>query len=113
MGVPPPIYGLSRQRALASQTRSSLERGLPAKNDDAVGLVLRGRLIRYPGHTDIALSIQLGHTIEDGMYEANLYDLRFPVTGETGNFPARTIPRQGEECRYFGIDPALMQQAEN
>ncbi|EPJ90010.1 hypothetical protein CFII64_02796 [Pseudomonas sp. CFII64] len=67
----------------------------------------------YPERSDIVLSIQLGHAVADGRYEANLYDLRFPVTGETGNFPARTIPRQGEECRYFQIDPALMQQAEN
>jgi len=67
----------------------------------------------YPGHTDIVLSIQLGHTIEDGRYEANLYDLSFPVIGEHGKFPARTITRQGEECRYFRIDPALMEQAEN
>jgi hypothetical protein len=67
----------------------------------------------YPEHSDIVLSIQLGHAFPDGRYEANLYDLRFPVTGESGNFPAYTLTRQGEECRYFGIDPALMQQADN
>src|SRR5690606_21792603 len=67
----------------------------------------------YPERSDIVLSIQLGHAVADGRYEANLYDLRFPVTGESGNFPDRAITRQGEECRYFGIDPALMQQADN
>ena len=51
--------------------------------------------------------------LPDGTYEANLYDLSFPVIGESGNFPVRTISRQGEECRYFRIDPALMQQADN
>jgi hypothetical protein len=66
----------------------------------------------YPERSDIVLSIQLGHAFADGRYEANLYDLRFPVTGESGNFPVHTITRQGEECRYYRIDPALMQQAD-
>jgi len=67
----------------------------------------------YTERSDIVLSIQLGHAFADGRYEANLYDVRFPVTGETGNFPVRDITRQGEECRYFRIDPPLIEEADN
>ncbi|WP_426141568.1 hypothetical protein [Pseudomonas sp. DWP3-1-2] len=67
----------------------------------------------YPGNTDIVLSIQLGHAYRDGRYEGNLYDLRFPVTGESGHFPIQQITRQGEECAYFRIDPALIKTVDD
>lgn len=64
-------------------------------------------------HCDIVLSIQLGHRTPGGLYEANLYDLRFPVTGGGGDFPDVILEPQGEQCSYFNINPALMSQAQN
>jgi hypothetical protein len=64
-------------------------------------------------HCDIVLSIQLGHRTPGGLYEANLYDLRFPVTGGSGDFPDVILEPQGEQCSYFNINPALMSQAQN
>lgn len=66
-----------------------------------------------PGRCDLALSIQLGHRTPEGLYEANLYDLRFPVTGESGDFPDAILEPQGEQCSYFNINPALMSQAQD
>lgn len=67
----------------------------------------------HQDRSDIALSMKLGHTYPDGQYEANLYDVRFPVTAESGDFPIRDITRRGEECPYFRIEPALMPRADH
>jgi hypothetical protein len=45
--------------------------------------------------------------------EANLYDLRFPVTGESGDFPAVDLEHKGEPCPHFNINPAFIPQAQN
>lgn len=67
----------------------------------------------YPERCDIVLSIQLGHRTKDGLHEANLYDLRFPVTGESGDFPAVDLEHKGEPCPHFNINPAFIPQAQN
>ncbi|MGV6393289.1 hypothetical protein ACTUVN_001185 [Pseudomonas caspiana] len=59
-------------------------------------------------HTDIVLSIQLGPIISTGQHEANVYEVRFPVTGESGAFPAVDLDPPGEQCEYFKINPDLM-----
>ncbi|WP_426111697.1 toxin VasX [Pseudomonas sp. DSP3-2-2] len=111
------IPGRMGMPAQWSRLDESLEERVQLKQQSPLILEftdLRGLLRSdYLGHTDIVLSIQLGHTFKDGTYEANLYDLNFPVIGESGNFPVRTISRQGEECRYFRIDPALMPELDN
>jgi len=59
-------------------------------------------------NTDIVLSIQLGPIISTGQYEANVYEVRFPVSGESGDFPAVDLDPLGEQCEYFKINPDLM-----
>jgi len=61
-----------------------------------------------PNHTDIVLSIQLGPIISTGQYEANVYEVRVPVLGENGDFPAVDLDPPGEQCEYFKINPDLM-----
>jgi hypothetical protein len=61
-----------------------------------------------PSHTDIVLSIQLGPITSKGQYEANVYEVRFPVFDETGDFPAVDLDPPGEQCEYFAIHPDLM-----
>jgi len=70
---------------------------------------LRG-LIRAEllSRTDIVLSIQLGTIISTGQHEANVYEVRFPVTGESGDYPAMDLDPPGEQCEYFKINPDLM-----
>ncbi len=58
-------------------------------------------------HTDIVLSIQLGPIISTGQHEANVYEVRFPVLGESGDFPAVNLDPPGK-CEYFKINPDLM-----
>jgi hypothetical protein len=75
---------------------------------------LRGLInTTYPEQCDIVLSIQLGHSTKEGLHEANLYDLRFPVTGESGDFPAVDIEHQGELCQHFKINPAFIPEAKD
>jgi hypothetical protein len=59
-------------------------------------------------HTDILLSIQLGAIISTGQHEANVYEVRFPITGESGDFPAVDLDPPGDQCEYFKINPGLM-----
>jgi hypothetical protein len=66
-----------------------------------------------PGLCDLVLSIQLGHKTPEGLYDANLYKVRFPVIGESGDFPNVSLEPQGEECPYFKIYPALMPEAQD
>ncbi|MCQ2993669.1 hypothetical protein NLO95_05990 [Pseudomonas syringae] len=61
-----------------------------------------------PSHTDIVLSIQLGPITSKGQHEANVYEVRFPVFGESGDFPAIDLDPPGEQCEYFAIHPGLM-----
>jgi len=61
-----------------------------------------------PTHTDIVLSIQLGPIISTGQHEASVYEVRFPVSGESGDFPAVDLDPSGEQCEYFKINPDLM-----
>ncbi|MCQ2998314.1 hypothetical protein NLO98_00905 [Pseudomonas syringae] len=61
-----------------------------------------------PSHTDIVLSIQLGPITPKGQHEANVYEVRFPVFGESGDFPAVDLDPPGEQCEYFAIHPDLM-----
>jgi len=61
-----------------------------------------------PSHTDIVLSIQLGPITSKGQHEANVYEVRFPVFGESGDFPALDLDPPGEQCEYFAIHPDLM-----
>jgi len=61
-----------------------------------------------PSHTDIVLSIQLGPIISTGQHEANVYEVRFPVLGENGDFPAVDLDPPGDQCEYFKINPDLM-----
>lgn len=72
--------------------------------DDVRGLTRAGQI----RHTDIVLSIQLGPIISTGQHEANVYEVRFPVLGESGYFPAVDLDPPGEQCEYFKIDPDLM-----
>jgi len=64
-------------------------------------------------HTDIVLSIQLGPIISTGQHEANVYEVRFPVTGESGDFPAVDLDPPGDQCEYFKINPDLMPGVKN
>ncbi|WP_349971872.1 toxin VasX [Pseudomonas caspiana] len=66
-----------------------------------------------PGRCDLVLSIQLGHRTPEGLYEANLYDLRVPVTGENGDFPAIDLEHLGEQCPHFNINPASLPKAQD
>ncbi|MCD5970998.1 toxin VasX [Pseudomonas quasicaspiana] len=66
-----------------------------------------------PGRCDLVLSIQLGHRTPEGLYEANLYDLRVPVTGKNGDFPAIDLEHQGEQCPHFNINPASLPKAQD
>ena len=61
-----------------------------------------------PEHCDIVLSIQLGHQTAEGMCEANIYHLRFPLYAQDGDFPTERLEPKGEQCPYFAVDPALM-----
>jgi hypothetical protein len=61
-----------------------------------------------PRHTDIVLSIQLGHITQEGHYDAHVYGVRFPVFEESGDFPTANLDPQGEQCAHFNIDPDLM-----
>ncbi|WP_349972806.1 toxin VasX [Pseudomonas caspiana] len=61
-----------------------------------------------PNHTDIVLSIQLGPITSKGQHEANVYEVCFPVFGESGDFPAVDLDPPGEQCEYFAIHPDLM-----
>ncbi|MCD5971443.1 toxin VasX [Pseudomonas quasicaspiana] len=63
-----------------------------------------------PSHTDIVLSIQLGPITSKGQHEANVYEVRFPVFGESGDFPALDLDPPGEQCKYFAIHPDLMSE---
>jgi len=58
-------------------------------------------------HSDIVLSIQLGPIISSGQHEANVYEVRFPVVGESGDFPTVYLDPPGE-CEYFKINPDLL-----
>jgi hypothetical protein len=111
------IHGRMGMPAQWSRLDEPLEERLQIKEKSPLIIEftdLRGLVTSdYPGHTDIVLSIQLGHTFPDGTYEANLYGLSFPVSGGSGNYPVRTITRQGEECLHYRIDPALIQTADH
>ncbi|MFK7700779.1 hypothetical protein [Pseudomonas caspiana] len=43
-----------------------------------------------------------------GQHEANVYEVCFPVFGESGDFPAVDLDPLGEQCEYFAIHPDLM-----
>ncbi|SQF93973.1 membrane protein [Paucimonas lemoignei] len=58
-------------------------------------------------YSDVVLSIQLGLITPKGQYEANVYEVRFPVLDESGDFPAVDLDPPGE-CEYFKIHPDLM-----
>ena len=70
---------------------------------DVRGLVRSDQI----SHTDIVLSIQLGPIISSGQHEANVYEVRFPVVGESGDFPTVYLDPPGE-CEYFKINPDLL-----
>jgi hypothetical protein len=61
-----------------------------------------------PEYCDIVLSIQLGHQTAEGMCEANIYHLRFPLYAQEGDFPTERLEPKGEQCPYFAVDPACM-----
>jgi hypothetical protein len=65
-----------------------------------------------PGRCDLVLSIQLGHRTPEGLHDTNLYDLRFPATGESGDFPAIDLEHRGQQCTHFNINPASIPQAQ-
>ncbi|MFK7700950.1 toxin VasX [Pseudomonas caspiana] len=71
---------------------------------DVLGLINS----ELPSHTDIVLSIQLGPITSKGQYEANVYEVCFPMFGESGDFPAVDLDPPGEQCEYFAIHPDLM-----
>jgi hypothetical protein len=66
-----------------------------------------------PGRCDVVLSIQLGHQLANGMCEATIYHVRFPESGESGNFPAESLEPHCEQSPYFNIDPAYMSAEQN
>jgi len=72
--------------------------------DDVRGLIRADQI----SHTDIVLSIQLGPIISTGQHEANVYEVRFPALGESGDFPAVDLDPPGEQCEYFKINPDLI-----
>ncbi|HEX8592582.1 MAG TPA: toxin VasX [Pseudomonas sp.] len=108
--------GRDRTPAQWSPLGEALEDRLQIKQDVPliIELINIGELLgsAYAENCDVVLSMKLGHTYPDGRYEANLYDLRFPVIGESGDFPVRDMTHQGDECPYFRIQPALMPQAD-
>jgi len=71
---------------------------------DVRGLVRSDQI----SHTDIVLSIQLGPIISTGQHEANVYEVRFPVLDEIGDFPAVDLDPPGQQCEYFKINPDLL-----
>ncbi|MCQ2999615.1 hypothetical protein NLO98_07585 [Pseudomonas syringae] len=66
-----------------------------------------------PGRCDFMLSILLGYRTQEGLYEGLSYDVRFQLTGESGDFPAVDIEHQGDQCPHFGIYPATMPSGKN
>jgi hypothetical protein len=66
-----------------------------------------------PERCDLVLSIQLGHKTAEGLYDTNWYQVRFPVTGKSGDFPDVSLEPQGEKCEYFNINPGLIPLGQN
>ncbi len=66
-----------------------------------------------PGRCDLMLSILLGYRTQEGQYEGHSYDVRFQLTGESGDFPAVDIEHQGDQCPHFSIYPATMPSGKN
>jgi hypothetical protein len=109
------IPGRTGRPAHWSPLRDELEDRLQIKQRTPLVLELTDirQLITsdLPGHTDVVLSIQLGHITSKGQYLTNLYDMRFPVNGESGDFPAIDLEHQGQPCPHFNINPATIPQA--
>jgi hypothetical protein len=104
MGMP--VQWSPLKKALEDRLQIKQNRPLILELTDIPGLVSS----TFPGHIDIVLSMKLGHTYPDGRYEANLYDISFPTSAASGDFPVRDMIHQGDECPYFRIEPALMPQ---
>jgi hypothetical protein len=104
MGMP--VQWSPLKKALEDRLQIKQNRPLILELTDIPGLVSS----TFPGHIDIVLSMKLGHTYPDGRYEANLYDISFPTSAASGDFPVRDMTHQGDECPYFRIQPALMPQ---
>ncbi len=88
---------------------------LKRSNPLILELFLPGTLIdgREPERIDLMLTVNLLYRRPDGQYEGSAYNLRFPLTGEVGEFPAFDQDHQGEECQCFNIVLAELVQDEN